>query len=368
MALTETRDELTRARAAKAGRLRLSAITPASRYYWLRLLLENPAALGSLTFLVAVVLVALLAQVVTAYGPTFVNPADRLSGPSGDYWFGTDTLGRDVFSRAVYGARISLLVGLTVMVGTAVLGSVIGLAAGYYARVDTPLMRVMDGMDAFPSILLAIAIMAAFGASTRNVIVALVVVFTPNVARLVRSTTLVNKRQPYVESARSIGLRDRTILRRYIFMNSLSPLIVQCTFIVAFAILGEASLSFLGAGVPAGTATWGNMVSEGQGYIRTAWWIAIFPGTFLFLTVLAINLIGDGLRDALDPGRGSGSPVPHGRRRGPASPRPMARAPAVGGRAPRGSARRSAARRRGADGCRRPRSIRGGRRWRRASR
>lgn len=301
MALTEIEDEVVSAPASRWRRLGLSAITPASRYYWLRLLLTNPAALGSLCFLAVVVLLALLAPVVAPYEPTFVNPTDRLVGPSADYWFGTDTLGRDVFSRTVYGARISLLVGLTVMVGTAVLGAIIGLAAGYYPRIDTPLMRVMDGMDAFPSILLAIAIMAAFGASTRNVIVALVVVFTPNVSRLVRSTTLVNKRQVYVESARSIGLHDRTILRRYIFMNSLSPLIVQCTFIVAFAILAEASLSFLGAGVPAGTATWGNMVSEGQGYIRTAWWIAVFPGSFLFLTVLAINLIGDGLRDALDP-------------------------------------------------------------------
>jgi len=301
MALTETGDEVVSAQASRRRRFGLAAITPASRYYWLRLILTNPAALGSLCFLAVVVILAVLAPVVAPYGPTFVNPADRLVGPSSGYWFGTDTLGRDIFSRTVYGARISLLVGLTVMVGTAVLGSLIGLAAGFYPRLDTPLMRVMDGMDAFPSILLAIAIMAAFGASTRNVIVALVVVFTPNVSRVVRSTTLVNKRQLYVESARCIGLRDRTILLRYIFLNSLSPLIVQCTFIVAFAILAEASLSFLGAGVPAGTATWGNMVSEGQGYIRTAWWIAVFPGTFLFLTVLAINLIGDGLRDSLDP-------------------------------------------------------------------
>ena len=162
-------------------------------------------------------------------------------------------------------------------------------------------MRVMDGLEAFPSILLAIAIMATFGSATRNVIIALSVVFAPNIARLVRSTTLMNREQPYVESARAIGLGDFPIMWRYIFMNSLSPLIVQATFVVAFAILAEASLSFLGAGVPPETPTWGSMVSSGQPRLQQAWWISVFPGTFLFATVLAFNLIGDGLRDALDP-------------------------------------------------------------------
>jgi peptide/nickel transport system permease protein len=159
----------------------------------------------------------------------------------------------------------------------------------------------MDGLEAFPTILLAIAIMASFGAATRNVILALSVVFAPNIARLVRSTTLMNREQPYVESARAIGLGDRRILVQYIFMNSLSPLIVQATFAIAFAILAEASLSFLGAGVPPDTPTWGGLVSSGQPRLQQAWWISVFPGTLLFLTVLAFNLIGDGLRDALDP-------------------------------------------------------------------
>ena len=301
MALIETRGELAGATATKSRRFRLSSITPASRYYWIRLLLENPAALVSLCLITGVLLLALIAPAITTYDPNFVNPADRLQNPSSEYWFGTDTLGRDVFSRAIYGARISLLVGGIVMAGAAFVGSVIGLVAGYYGRIDSLLMRIMDGLEAFPGILLAIAIMATLGAATQNVIVALVVVFTPNVARLVRSTTLVAKRQPYVESARAIGMRDSVILRRYVFMNSLSPLIVQCTFVIALAILAEASLSFLGAGVPPGTPTWGNMVSTGQGYLQRAWWITIFPGTFLFLTVLAINLVGDGMRDALDP-------------------------------------------------------------------
>jgi peptide/nickel transport system permease protein len=279
----------------------LASISPTSRYYWVRQMLENPAVLASLGFLVLIGLLGALAPVIATTEPDFVNPVVRLEGPSSDYWFGTDDLGRDVFSRAIYGARISLLVGITVMIGATFLGSVIGLVAGYYQRIDTVLMRVMDGLEAFPSILLAIAIMATFGSATRNVILALSVVFAPNIARLVRSTTLMNREQPYVESARAIGLGDFAILVRYIFMNSISPLIVQATFVIAFGILAEASLSFLGAGVPPDTPTWGSMVSSGQPRLQQAWWISVFPGTFLFITVLAFNLIGDGLRDALDP-------------------------------------------------------------------
>jgi peptide/nickel transport system permease protein len=301
MALTETRATTPGSVAVKPGALALSSITPASRYYWLRLLLQNPAVVVSLCFLLVMLVVALLAHVVAPVDPNFVNPADRLERPSPAYWFGTDDLGRDVFSRVIHGARVSLLVGVTVMVGATVIGSLIGLIAGYYERIDTLMMRFMDGLEAFPSILLAIAIMATLGPAIENVIVALSVVYAPNIARLVRGTTLMNKRQAYVESARAIGMRDATILRRYIFMNALSPLIVQATFVVAFAILTEASLSFLGAGVPPDTPTWGSIVSSGQPRLQQAWWISVFPGTFLFATVLATNVIGDGLRDALDP-------------------------------------------------------------------
>ena len=301
MALTDSRDALADAAVSRSRRYRLSSITPSSRYYWIRLLLENRAAAVSLVFLAFMIAVTLLAGVIASRDPNWVNPVDRLQSPNSEYRFGTDTLGRDLFSRVLHGARISLLVGGLVMIGAGFCGTVFGLIAGFYDRLDTPMMRVMDGFEAFPGILLAIAIMASLGAATRNVIVALIIVFTPNVARLVRGTTLVTKRQLYVESARAIGMKDAAILRKYVFMNSLSPLIVQCTFVVAFAVLAEASLSFLGAGVPAGTPTWGNMVSEGQAYLSRAWWITIFPGTMLFLTVMAINLIGDGLRDALDP-------------------------------------------------------------------
>lgn len=301
MALTEALGPTREAPATRPARWRLSSITPASRYYWVRLLLENRAVVGALVFLLLVLLMAIFAPLVAPVDPNFVNPADRLDPPSSVAWFGTDDLGRDVFSRVVYGARVSLLVGVTVMIGAMVLGSVIGLLAGYYHRLDTVLMRFMDGLESFPSILLAIAIMATLGPATEHVIAALSVVYAPNIARLVRGTTLMNRRQTYVESARAIGLRDMTIMRRYIFMNSLSPLIVQCTFVVAFAILTEASLSFLGAGVPPDTATWGSIVSSGQPRLQQAWWISVFPGAFLFATVLATNVIGDGLRDALDP-------------------------------------------------------------------
>jgi len=301
MARSDANVDLARRPSTSARRFSMASITPASRYYWIRLLVQNRTAFASFCFVALIVLLSILAPLLTPHNPTFVNPVDRLQSPSSEYWFGTDQFGRDVLTRAIYGARISLLVGVTVMIIAAVAGSIIGLVAGFYSRVDTPLMRVMDGLMAFPSILLAIAIMASLGPRTSNVIIALSVVYTPSIARLVRGTTLVTRRLAYVESARSIGMRDHLILRRYIYMNSLSPLIVQCTFVVAFAIISEASLSFLGAGVPPETATWGNMVRDGQAVLQRAWWLSVFPGTLLFATVLALNLLGDGLRDALDP-------------------------------------------------------------------
>jgi peptide/nickel transport system permease protein len=221
--------------------------------------------------------------------------------PSAEHKFGTDEFGRDVLSRVIYGARVSLLIGVSVTLVAALIGSVVGLTTGYYDRLDTPVMRIMDGLMAFPSILLAIAIMASLGPRTINVFIALTVVYVPIIARLVRGSTLVLRQQPHVESARSIGLRDHAILLKYIFANSLSPLIVQCTFVIALAIISESSLSFLGAGVPPETPSWGNMLRDGQKLIQTAWWMSIFPGIALVATVLTLNIVGDGLRDALDP-------------------------------------------------------------------
>lgn len=268
---------------------------------WLRTLLANPVSATSGVFVLLVVLAAAFANVLTPHDPTYLDPTIRLQGPSSEHFLGTDDLGRDILTRVIYGGRISLVIGLSVTAAAALIGSVLGLLSGYYPRLDTPIMRALDGLMAFPSILLAIAIMASLGPSTFNVFVALVVVYTPNIARLVRSTTLVTKQQAYVESARSVGMRDSAILLRYIYPNGLSPLIVQCTFVVAFAIISEASLSFLGAGVPPETATWGNMLRDGQRVLQSAWWVSVFPGIALVLTVLTLNLLGDGLRDALDP-------------------------------------------------------------------
>ena len=271
------------------------------RRRWLASLVKNPLAMASVAFLLIAVAAAIFAPLIAAYDPKFLNPGIRLQTPSHAHWLGTDDRGRDLFSRVIYGGRVSLLIGVSVTLASALIGSALGLAAGFYPRLDAVIMRTMDGLMAFPSILLAIAIMASLGPSIVNVFVALVVVYTPVIARLVRSTTLVTKQQPYVESARCIGMRDRAIIFKYIFPNGLSPLIVQGTFVIAFAIISEASLSFLGAGVDPETPTWGNMLRDGQRVLQRAWWLSIFPGVVLVLTILSLNLVGDALRDALDP-------------------------------------------------------------------
>lgn len=278
-----------------------AAYQPDRRQQWYRLLFGSPAATISLAFLTAVALAALLAPIVVPHDPRLLDPAVRLQGPSTEHWFGTDALGRDVFSRVVHGGRVSLLVGVSVTLVSAFVGSLLGLLAGYYHRLDGIIMRTMDGFMAFPGVLLAIAVVVSLGARASSVVLALTLVYTPVVARLMRSMTLVIRELPYVESARATGLPDHVILWRYVFANSISPLTVQCSFIIAYAILAEASLSFLGASVSPETATWGNMLRDGQRLVARAWWIAVAPGTVLFLTVLAFNLLGDALRDALDP-------------------------------------------------------------------
>lgn len=286
--------------AAQPRRGLFNRITPQSRFYWLRLLKENPSAVAAFTFIVVVVIASIIVPALSPYDPFRFYPQDRLMSPNADHWLGTNSLGQDILLHATYGARTSLLVGLSVMLISGFLGSVFGLLSGYYHRLDTPIMRIMDGIMAFPSILLAIAIMASLGPATENVIVALGVVYMPVISRLVRGQTLSLKNFAFVEAARSIGQSDFKILASHIYKNTLSPLIVQCTFVVAYAIIAEASLSFLGAGVPPDVPTWGNMLRDGQQVITIAWWVAVVPGTLLFLTVLAMNLLGDGLRDALD--------------------------------------------------------------------
>ncbi len=279
----------------------LKRISPQSRWYWVRQLLENPVAVGSMIFIFLLLAAALIWPLFSENYPFRLNPVDRLQEPSRDFLMGTDDFGRDVLLRGVFGARVSLSVGLAVMAVSGIVGAMIGLLAGYYQRLDTPVMRVMDGIMAFPPILLAIAVMASLGPSVQNVIFTLGLVYVPIVSRLVRGSTLSIKNQLYVEAARSIGVKDLGIMLRHIFPNTVSPLIVQSTFIVALAIIAEASLSFLGAGVPPETPTWGAMLRDGQGRIQQAWWMITVPGVLLFITVLALNLIGDALRDALDP-------------------------------------------------------------------
>ncbi|MEX1157775.1 MAG: ABC transporter permease [Thermomicrobiales bacterium] len=274
---------------------------PDRRRSWYRLFVSTPIAVMSVAFLLVVALGAVFSPLITPHDPRFIDPDVRLQAPSTSHLFGTDELGRDVFSRLIDGGRVSLLVGVTVTLISAALGALFGIIAGYYRRLDAIIMRVMDGFMAFPGILLAIAVVISFGQRASSVILALSLVYIPAVARLMRSTTLVIRELPYVESARAIGQSDPRILWRYVLANAVSPLIVQCSFIVAYAILAEASLSFLGAGGDPEAPSWGIMLRDGQRLLGPAWWMAVAPGTLLFLTVFAFNLLGDALRDALDP-------------------------------------------------------------------
>ncbi len=251
--------------------------------------------------LVAIVMVALAAPLLTTMSPTALNPAGRLAPPNGEHLFGTDNFGRDVFSRTLWGARLSLEIGFLVSALTVLMGTAVGLLAGYFRRLDTPIMWLMDSMMAFPGIVLAIGLMAALGPSKYNVITALTVVYTPRMARVVRSIVLTICEMQFVEAARAQGTSNLRLLLRHILPNCLSPLIVQGTFVFAEAVLGEASLSFLGAGTPPYIPSWGNMLGEARAYLRDAPWTMLFPGLSLTLTVLALNLLGDGIRDLLDP-------------------------------------------------------------------
>jgi peptide/nickel transport system permease protein len=233
--------------------------------------------------------------------PLALAPANRLKPPSAEFWFGSDNLGRDVFSRTLFGAQISLIVGLAVAAASIAIGLAIGLCAGYWRRVDAFVMRIMDGMMAIPGILLAIALVSLNKASVFVVIIAITIPEIPRVVRLVRSVVLTTREQPYVEAAVAGGSRAPKIILRHILPSTVPPLIVQATYITASAILIEAGLSFLGAGVPPEIPTWGNMVAQSRIFFARAPWTIFFPGALLALVVLAVNLLGDGLRDRLDP-------------------------------------------------------------------
>jgi len=261
---------------------------------------RNPTIVVGATLLVLITLAALLAPYI-ARDPIAFEPINRLRGPSADFWLGTDSLGRDVYARMVYGARISLLVGLLVALISIISGAVIGLLAGYFSKVDAVVMRLMDGIMAIPSILLAIALVALLGSSVKVVIIAIAIPEIPRVTRLVRAVVLSVRDLPFVEAARSNGTRVTKLLRRHILPSTVAPLIVQATYICASAILTEAGLSFLGAGTPPEFPTWGNMIASSRLYLQIAPWTIFAPGICLALVVLAVNLLGDGLRDRLDP-------------------------------------------------------------------
>lgn len=227
---------------------------------------------------------------------------DRLQPPSAEYWLGTDDLGRDILSRIIHGARISLWVGFSSVVGSIVIGSTLGIIAGYYGRwVDTIISRFFDIMLAFPSILLAIAIVSVLGPSLQNALIAIAIINVPNFGRLIRSKVLSIKEDEYITAAKGIGMRDARILFSHILPNSMAPVIVQGTLAIATAILEAAALGFLGLGAQAPMPEWGKMLADSKNYMQSAPWTMIFPGLAIMLTVLGFNLMGDGLRDAMDP-------------------------------------------------------------------
>jgi peptide/nickel transport system permease protein len=268
---------------------------------WFEVFRRKRMALFGIFLLLWAIGTAIFSPYLTHYNPQRLDVAIRLQGPSPTHLLGTDDFGRDVYSRIIFGTRVSLLVGGAVMLFTSLFGILFGMLAGFYKSLDIVLMRIMDGFMAFPAMVMAIALMAAMGPSVLNVIIALAFIYMPRTAQIVRSVVLVGREMVYVQAARALGARDLRITLKHILPNCIPPLIVQSTFIFAYSILAEASLSFLGVGVPPEIPSWGNIISSGRLFIREAPWLTLFPGLAILLTCLALNLLGDGLRDALDP-------------------------------------------------------------------
>ena len=266
-----------------------------------RKLFRRRIVLMAAVLLVGVVAVALLAGLLSGFDPNETAVSQRLRWPSVAHWLGTDELGRDLFARIAFGGRYSLAIAGLTALGAVAAGTVLGLSAGYFERLDALLMRLVDAMMSFPDILLAIALVGILGASMLNVVLALVLVYTPRVARVVRASTLVVRELLFVEAARALGAPTVRILWRHVLPNLVSPITVQGTFIFAYAVLAEAALSFLGVGVPPEIPTWGTMVAGSQAYAHQALWIVLFPGLAIIVTALSLQVLGDGIRDLLDP-------------------------------------------------------------------
>ena len=268
---------------------------------FLKRLFRRRLVLLAAVILTVLVISALLAHWVAPFDPSVMKLVLRLKPPSDVNWFGTDEFGRDILSRIIFGARASLGIGFLVVLFSMGIGTVFGLLAGYIKTLDSPIMRLADAMMALPDILLAIFLMAVLGPSAGNVVLALSIVYAPRVVRVVRASTLVVSALPFVEAARALGVSTFRILRVHILLNIASPILVQATFIFAYAVLAEAGLSFLGAGVPPEVPTWGTMIAAGQQYADDAFWVVLFPGLAIVMAALSLQLIGDGLRDMLDP-------------------------------------------------------------------
>jgi peptide/nickel transport system permease protein len=267
----------------------------------LRKLFRRRLVLVGAVILGIVAALAIFAPWITPYDPMALKILDRLQSPRAGHWFGTDELGRDVFSRVVFGARYSLMIGAMVVLISMTGGVLLGLSAGFFRRLDGPIMRLVDAMMSFPDILLAIALVAVLGASMTNVILALSIVYTPRVARVVRASTLVVRELLFIEAARALGVSTWRILFIHILNNIASPILVQATFIFAYAVLAEAGLSFLGVGVPPALPTWGTMIASSQQFAHQAIWLVVFPGVAIILSALSLQMVGDGFRDLLDP-------------------------------------------------------------------
>ena len=271
------------------------------RHGTLRRLLKHRAFVIGLVLFATVVLIALFAPWLAPGDPNKLAVRLRFKPPSFEFPLGTDNLGRSMLSRVIYGGQLSLLIGFWVVMLNAVFGILLGALAGYFSKLDGPLMRFADALMAFPSVLLAIGIAAALGPSATTVVIALSVVYIPRTARILRASILVVREQDYVQAARASGATHWHIMLRHVLPNSMAPLIVQLSFVFAYAVLSEAVLGFLGLGAPPTQPSWGILIAEGRGYIREAWWLTFVPGAAIAVTVLGVNLLGDGLRDVLDP-------------------------------------------------------------------
>ena len=276
-------------------------LAPRRRFPLVRKLFKHRSFVIGLTVVALLVLAAIIGPWLTGLDPTAMRMRNRFKPPMPGLWFGADQFGRDVLTRVLHGARLSLFIGLSVALMSGAIGALIGICAGYFRRLDSLLMRFMDALLAFPAILLAIGISAALGPQTTSVIIALGVAYVPRTARITRASTLVIREMEYVEAARLSGAGHVRMILRHILPNCMGPLVVQLTFVFAYAILAEAALSFLGIGPPPPAPSWGNIIAEGRDYSIEAWWIMLFPGLAISLAALGMNLLGDGLRDVLDP-------------------------------------------------------------------